>query len=535
MNFNLKSHKKVVLFLLCLIAILPLPAQNSNNVTVTGNNLSVVRAIEQIEKQTQITIAYNKSQLSALPSININVTNQPVTQALTAILSNTGYTFRRDGNNYVIVPEARSTPRTSTVADEQGNPIIGATIVLKDNQTVGVATNAAGAFTINALDGSVLIVSSLGYLTKEVPVGSATNINVVLSDDVQRLDDVVVVGYNTVRRAQTTGSMSRVSGEQLDYMSAPTLESRLQGMTPGLMVATSSGQPGTNYLNVRVRGTGSINGANTPLYIMDDVMVEPFQFAALNPNDIEDIKVLKDAASTAVYGSRGANGVIVITTKSGGAVEGKTQINYRNQFGFSVMDEYVKMMNSEQNLQYQLQCALSDPSRSDFPLMGALYREYNGNATDADLERLVKARSTDTDWIDQMTRVGFIQDHSLTVSGGTERTKFYISGNIIDQQGILKNSGMTSFSGRFNIEHRAKDWLDIGLKLTTGYSMIDFSDPSGETNRTSYLNPWFTALLAYPYESPDDWYDVDNPTLLTKYLTNKTKKLKLIGSTFVNA
>ena len=190
----------------------------------------------------------------------------------------------------------------------------------------------------------------------------------------------MVVGYNTVRRAQTTGALSQVKGEKLEFQSSPTLENRLQGQTPGVMISSGSGQPGSNDLSIRIRGTGSINGSNTPLYIMDGVMVQSADFAALNSNDIADIQVLKDASATAIYGSRGANGVIVITTKSGRS--GRTNINYRNQFGFSFLVDYIDMMNSEQNLQYQLQCVMSEPNSNFYPMMQYLKREMDGTASD---------------------------------------------------------------------------------------------------------------------------------------------------------
>ena len=272
-------------------------------------------------------------------------------------------------------------------------PVIGASVVIKGTVS-GASTDVNGVTTIACPDDAVLSVSYVGYSTQEVAVASRTTIEVRLEEDAQRLDEVVVVGYNTVRRAQTTGALSQVKGEKLEFQSSPTLENRLQGQTPGVMISSGSGQPGSNDLSIRIRGTGSINGSNTPLYIMDGVMVQSADFAALNSNDIADIQVLKDASATAIYGSRGANGVIVITTKSGRS--GRTNINYRNQFGFSFLVDYIDMMNSEQNLQYQLQCVMSEPNSNFYPMMQYLKREMDGTASEADLARLAKARATDT-------------------------------------------------------------------------------------------------------------------------------------------
>lgn len=419
---------------------------------------------------------------------------------------------------------------TGVVLDEMGEPLIGATIAVKGTAG-GTITDINGNFQLSVPNGATLLISSIGYISVEAKVQGNKALSVVMKEDTQELNEVVVVGYNSVKKGQLTGALKVVKGKELDYMSSPTLENRLQGKTPGVMVSTGSGQPGTDNLSIRVRGTGSINGSNTPLYIMDGVMVEPSQFASLNSNDIADLQILKDASATAIYGSRGANGVIVITTKGGAS--GKTQFNYRNQFGFSKNRDYLEMMSGPENIQYQLQCAQSDPGSSMFPLMGALRREQNGEATPGDLEKLAKARGVDTDWIDLMTRTGFLMEHSVSASGGTDKTRFYISGSYLQQAGTLKKADMERFSGRFNIDHTANKYISLGLKASVGQSNINFSDPSGDKNRTSWVNPWFTALLAYPYDTPEEWINKDNPTLITKYYDNSQSKLKGVWSTYV--
>lgn len=291
-----------------------------------------------------------------------------------------------------------------------------------------------------------------------------------------------------------------MKGEKLEFQSSPTLENRLQGQTPGVMISSGSGQPGSNDLSIRIRGTGSINGSNTPLYIMDGVMVQSADFAALNSNDIADIQVLKDASATAIYGSRGANGVIVITTKSGRS--GRTNINYRNQFGFSFLVDYIDMMNSEQNLQYQLQCVMSEPNSNFYPMMQYLKREMDGTASEADLARLAKARATDTDWMDLMTQTGFLQEHSVSVSGGSDKTRFFISGSYLTQQGILKKSSLDRYSTRFNIDHKATKWLDLGLKATVGYSKTNFADPEAGAGRQNWGNRGLLRCWPIPTSRP---------------------------------
>ena len=146
-----------------------------------------------------------------------------------------------------------------------------------------------------------------------------------------------------------------------------------------------------------------------------------------------------------------------------------------------------------------------------------------------------KARATDTDWMDLMTQTGFLQEHSVSVSGGSDKTRFFISGSYLTQQGILKKSSLDRYSTRFNIDHKATKWLDLGLKATVGYSKTNFADPEAGAGRQNWGNPWFTTLLAYPYESPDDWYNVDNPTLITKYYDRETGRLKTVASVYAKA
>lgn len=275
--------------------------------------------------------------------------------------------------------------------------------------------------------------SYIGYSTVEVDVSQQSKVNVTLFEDVVSLQDVVIVGYNMVKRGQITGAIDMVKSDKIAQQSSAALEDRLQGKVAGLMISTGSGQPGSNDVKIRVRGTGSINGSNTPLYILDGVMIEAAQFASLNNDDIQDIQVLKDASATAIYGSRGANGVIVVTTKKG--TQGKTQVSYNLKVGMTMLrDPKSPMMTSVENILYQSYCVAQSPNSKSFPLMRLLGLEQKaaaGTITTAEqqelaagADRLATARATDTDWIGEMTQTGLTMDHSLTLSGGTEKQSF---------------------------------------------------------------------------------------------------------------
>ena len=258
-----------------------------------------------------------------------------------------------------------------SVQDKNHEPIIGATVIPKDGGG-GVVTDVNGHFIIKIkTEQDKLTFSYMGYSPVEVDVTGKTNIEVTLFEDVVSLQDVVVVGYNTVKRGQITGSIDMVKGDRIAQQTSATLEDRLQGKISGLMISTGSGQPGTDDVKIRIRGTGSINGSNTPLYILDGVMIEAGQFSSLNSDDILDIQVLKDASATAIYGSRGANGVIVVTTKKG--MEGKTQISYNLKLGAAMLRKpKSRMMTGAENILYQSYCVAQNPNSKSFPLMRLL-------------------------------------------------------------------------------------------------------------------------------------------------------------------
>ena len=431
---------------------------------------------------------------------------------------------------------------TGLVTDKNEMPIIGASVVV-EGTTIGAITDFDGNFTLSIpANATRLSISYIGYTTQIVDI-DRTKFNIILEEESFNIDEVVVVGYNTVKRGQITGSVDMVKSDKIAQQSSASLEDRLQGKVAGLMISTGSGQPGSSDVKIRIRGTGSINGSNTPLYILDGVMIEAAQFASLNNDDIADIQVLKDASATAIYGSRGSNGVIVITSKRG--KEGKTHVSYNLRMGTSILPEpKTRMMTGPENILYQTYCVEANPNSKSFPLMyllGLENKENAGTITSEELDmlnagrdRLAAARATDTDYMDEMTRNGFTMEHIVSVNGGNEKTKFYVSGSFLKQDGILKKSGLSRYSGRMNLDHKISNVFDFGVKGSIGYTESKFADPDAGQGRTNWGNPFFTALLAYPYENPETWINGDNPTLITKYYDRNKNMLRLLGSAYLN-
>lgn len=327
------------------------------------------------------------------------------------------------------------------INDEQGETIIGASVIIKGEDT-GTTSDIDGRFTLEAPEGAILVISYIGYHTQEVKVRKRSLLRVVLKEDNQLLDEVVVVGYGTVKKSDLTGAVSGVSNRQYKNQPVQRVENILQGRTPGVEVTATSGMPGAS-MKVRVRGTTSINKSSDPLYVIDGI-ISSSGLDGINPSDIQSMEILKDASSTAIYGSRGSNGVILITTKQGS--EGKAQVTFDASVGLSTVRKQYDLLNA-----YEYATALND---------------IRGSSTISaeDLEAY-KNGTKGINWTDLLTRTGITQDYRLAISGGNEKVKYLISGNVLDQEAITIMSDYKRYGIRANIDSEVKPWLTISAKL----------------------------------------------------------------------
>lgn len=327
------------------------------------------------------------------------------------------------------------------INDEQGETIIGASVIIKGEDT-GTTSDMDGRFTLEAPEGATLVISYIGYHTQEVKVRKRSLLRVVLKEDNQLLDEVVVVGYGIVKKSDLTGAVSGVSNRQYKNQPVQRVENILQGRTPGVEVTATSGMPGAS-MKVRVRGTTSINKSSDPLYVIDGI-ISSSGLDGINPSDIQSMEILKDASSTAIYGSRGSNGVILITTKQGS--EGKAQVTFDASVGLSTVRKQYDLLNA-----YEYATALND---------------IRGSSTISaeDLEAY-KNGTKGINWTDLLTRTGITQDYRLAISGGNEKVKYLISGNVLDQEAITIMSDYKRYGIRANIDSEVKPWLTISAKL----------------------------------------------------------------------
>lgn len=363
------------------------------------------------------------------------------------------------------------------VSDSEGEPLIGATVLVRGT-TLGTITDFDGRYTLASVPvgSTVMEATYVGFgrqaITVQVTGGETTVADFVLSEDITQLEELVVIGYGTKRKRDITSSISSVKAEDLANTTQSSFQSALQGRAAGVQITAANGMPGA-AMTVRIRGTSSISSSSEPLYVIDGVPVITGNFAngwadgtntlsALSPSDIESIEVLKDASAAAIYGSRSANGVVLITTKSGQS--GKTKFNAGYWVGVNNITNIPDMLNSSEYLEY-----------------GKIAWENSGNDISNDYQAFYDnlpygitreiAESTDTDWIDEMARTGVVHQFNLSASGGDVKNTFYIGGSYRDEEGIMIGNDYKKLSAKINYEHKANEIFSIGTKNTLVYEL----------------------------------------------------------------
>ena len=315
---------RISLFLLfvCVCQLMAVEAgAQSAEIKISQNSMTIRQLVKEIEAQTEYLVVFRDQDVDAERVVSFKTRSASVANYLKELSENANIGYRFDNNYITLVPRMTATAQnkktvTGTIVDANGEPIIGANIVEKGT-TNGTITDIDGNFTLEVSEKSILLVSFIGYAPQEVMVGSQQKINVKMKEDTEMLDEVVVVGYGTQKKSDVTTAVASVSSENLKNRAAVNFGEAMAGQVPGVLIQQTNGAPGGEGLTIKVRGTGSITQSNDPLYVVDGYPMEGGAFRLLNSSDIESIQVLKDASSTAIYGSRGANGVVIITTKKG--------------------------------------------------------------------------------------------------------------------------------------------------------------------------------------------------------------------------
>ena len=370
---------------------------------------------------------------------------------------------------------------SGVVSDNEGHPLIGATVTTPDGKR-GVSTDINGAYKImlSSTQG-VIEFSYLGYKSQSIVVGNRTQINVVLSpDESLAINEVVVIGYGQVKKNDLTGSVSNVKMSEVRDAPVTSIDQALQGRVAGVDIMSTSGDPSATT-SIRIRGTRSITASNEPLIVVDGVIDAVSDLSDINASDIESISILKDASSTAIYGSRGSNGVIIVTTKKGSGALSRPNVTLKADFGVSQLARSLDLMNAREFMQYTI-------DRSFFNSAG-FSSGTNNYYTNLD----PSAYGEGTDWLKAITRTTFTQNYNLSVSGRSKSTNYYANLGFTDTPGIIQDSGFRRITGRFNINHKFAKWLEIGYKGSYSFRHIDRNKASiGGTNiwgGAIYLSP----------------------------------------------
>jgi len=460
-------------FVLLFFSLMQVSASSfAQKVSLSLKEVSLDKAFKTVRKQSGFNILYNAEMLAGARPVTVNIKDASVKEAMDNILKEQGLTYNIIDNNIIISKNSRTAASvvpvtvTGIIRDEKNQPLPGVTIKIKDTQ-LAVMSNIDGSYKITVPDNSaVLVYSFIGYVTQEVPVGNNTEISITLKEKNTGLNEVVVIGYGTARRAEITSSISSISAKDIKDIPQAGADQMLQGKLAGVTVSNNGGQPGGG-VSVTVRGITTING-NEPLYVVDGVILEaasssiafdklggmPGQtrqsaIAGINPNDIQSIDVLKDASAQAIYGSRAANGVVIITTKRGKVNESK--ITYDAYYGRQNVQKYLPLMD------------LSEFAAYNNAVNKEIGQTLGVNVTPLGEFAKPSILGKGTSWQDAIFQQGTIQNHQLGFSGGQGKTTYYLSLNYFDQTGTIIASGYKRYAMRFNLDHEIKPWLKVGL------------------------------------------------------------------------
>lgn len=449
-----------------------------NFIDIEFRNNSIIEAFNKIEQKTGYNFAYEQDEISPGLKLNKQYNGKiAVSEVLLDISEEANLKFRQVNKNIIVSEKKNESVKeknleiiidgvtiTGKITSEDGE-LPGVNVIVKGT-TQGTVTDVEGNYSLDVPDeNSILVFSSVGYIQQEVAVGNQTIINISLTTDVTALDEIVVIGYGTQKKSDLTGAISSVSGEDLNTVPSYSVLDQAQGRLAGVDIIASNGSPGSSN-TIRIRGNRSINATNNPLYVIDGIPTTQ-GIDDFNPADIVSMEVLKDASAVAIYGSRGANGVILITTKRG--KKGKAQISYTGYAGVKKQISNFDKMNNQQFVEYRRVANGIDQNDAsqDEVILGSIYENYQNGI--------------ETEWTDETYRDGFQTEHQLSASGGGENVNYYISGSYYQEDGVLKQTDYERFSMRTNLDATLNRKIRVGVSLMASTDLrnrMDADDPT---------------------------------------------------------
>ena len=485
---------------LCLLALLwlcylPLIAQTHKSVTIQLKNASIREVFAEIKRQTDVGFMYSNSAISALPRKDYNFVNAPISKILSHSLAGSNLTFEIESDQHIIIKRKKvEKDITGKVVDSNGDPLAGVSVYERGTKN-GTTTDTEGNFQLasNGKNNLKLIVSFIGMRQQEV-TWKGNSLNILLEDDSQNIGEVVITGYQEIDRRKLASSILSIKGSELIGGEHMSVDKMLQGRLPGVAVMNMSSTPGAAP-KIRIRGSSSITGNREPVWVVDGIILEePVNISteelnspdkinlignaigSLNPEDIERVDILKDASATAIYGVKAANGVIVVTTKRG--KNQKPSISYTATLGITAPPTYDKMfrMNSADRIDMSIEMqerglSFGSYKPSDIGYEGALQHLWNKDINYNEFLSQVKTlKQLNTNWYDLLFRTAFTHQHSVSITGGNERSDYYMSVGYADNQSVTIHEGLERYNVLARINTKINRNLQLGLKVSGALS-----------------------------------------------------------------
>ncbi|WP_353134038.1 TonB-dependent receptor [Pseudopedobacter sp.] len=544
--------------ILLIIGCLQINAKSfSQNISLKGKDLSLEKVLTEIGKQSGYYFFYKSNEILLAKPVTIDFKDVSIQKALSESFKDQPFEYSIDNKTIVVnkvvikseKPSLQQKEVKGRVVDEDNMALPGASIKVKGS-TKGTMTDVNGNFTLTGLTGNETIqISFTGFATQEINIAGQTNIPIKLKVDSQGLNTVVVVGYGTQQRKDITGSISSLSAQKIKNQAVVSLDNAMAAQMAGVQVTQATGAPGGGS-TVRIRGAGSLSAGNEPLYVVDgfpitnDFNQRNNPLNTINPSDIDNIQVLKDASATAIYGSRGSNGVVIITTKSGKS--GVSKIDVSLNTGVQQVERTLDVLNAREFANY-----INESRNNAWVNLapGNSASDPNSARTNNVMYRLPAifadpdALGEGTNWQNEIFRTAPMSNYQLNFSGGNEKTKYFVSGGYLTQEGIILNSDMKRYSFRVNVESQVNKRVRVGANITPSYTFSNQSLAEGNWQGGGIIQ---SALTAGPHMSPYDadgnytkitgqgigTSEVDNPVKIAKEYFHQQGTMRLLGTAF---
>jgi len=495
LNHFLLIMRTVIILLFTCVFISVAETGHSQNakVTLNKNKVALKEVLNEIENQTDYLFIYN-NEVNTNKTVSVKTKNGTVRKVLTHVLKDSNIDFLMEGNHIIlsyieeklkerdeeVVEAVQQQGKTVTgkVTDVDGESLPGVTVLIKGTSK-GTTTDIDGNFTLTDVsENEILQFSYVGMLAQEITVGSRAKIDITMVEDAIGLEEIVAIGYGFMKKSDLTGSVASVKSENINAFPTTNVLQALSGRAAGVQVLQTTGEPG-GPISMRIRGANSVQGSNEPLYVVDGFPISGSNPTILNNADIESIEILKDASATSIYGSRGANGVVLITTRGGSS--GKTNVHLESSFGMQRIRNKMEMMNAKEYAQFYNRVAVNDNWEPPF--------------TQAEIDALGEG----FDWQDFVFSDAPIQNHDITVSGGNENTQFAITGSLFDEKGIIENSGYKRYSFRTNIQHDVNKKINVSGNIILSRIIKDNQSSARGGRGNSLISG---AIMSFPTVTP---------------------------------